>query len=536
MVAKRTIYTALMGVATVILLFALVVYIAYALNLFQFPFDYDQGEGFELVDTILFSQLKWPYQNTDVYPFYSSNYPPLFHILPAPLVAIFGPQYWTGRLLSFISTIVTAVLIAYAVYRDGKRPWIALLSGLAYLASNMIYHNGPLFRQHLTMVLFETAAVLILVRAVPRRQIGQIALGFFLLILAGYTKQLAAVTALAVLAWLFLRNPIRAILWGLAFATAGASIFVGLNIATNGEWWRQAILANINQFDPLQAFGLVKLWLRLHFALIVPAMLFAVYELFVGRLSLYSVWLVGATVLGALGAGTWGAGDSYYATSIVAMCITAGIGMSALFNSTAVLPQSFYARQFGGVIRPLWKAAQGSAIVVVPVIFVIYGISTLKMPTIGPGFETIASALNIEPNVRGRHFDSATYDVVGYANIGHFTTQEDITTGQQIVALIEAADGLVISEDAGFVLAAGRPVITNPTQLRNLSLNNSDDRPIWDGTALVDMVESQEVALIILRASFFPTPFLEAVLERYKPQEAIVMNGFTYQFWRPIPD
>ena len=138
MVAKRTIYTALMGVATVILLFALVVYIAYALNLFQFPFDYDQGEGFELVDTILFSQLKWPYQNTDVYPFYSSNYPPLFHILPAPLVAIFGPQYWTGRLLSFISTIVTAVLIAYAVYRDGKRPWIALLSGLAYLASNMI--------------------------------------------------------------------------------------------------------------------------------------------------------------------------------------------------------------------------------------------------------------------------------------------------------------------------------------------------------------------------------------------------------------
>lgn len=536
MVANRTIYSVLMGVATAILLFALAVYVAYALNLFQFPYDYDQGEGFELVDTILFSQLKWPYQNTDVYPFYSSNYPPLFHILPAPLVAIFGPQYWTGRLLSFISTIITTVLIGYAVYRDGKRPWIAVLSGLAFLSSNMIYHNGPLFRQHLTMVMFETAAVLILVRAVPRRKTRQIALGFFLLILAGYTKQLAAVTALAVLVWLFLRNPRRAVLWGIGFGATGAAIFVGLNMATDGEWWRQAILANINQFDPLQAFGLARLWFKLHVALIVPAILFATYELFIGRLSLYSVWFVAATVLGALGAGTWGAGDSYYATSIVAMCITAGIGLSMLFSTAASLPNSFYAQKFGGIIRPSWKAAQASAIILVPAIFVIYGISTLKMPTNGPIFGDIASVLNIEPNVRGRHFDTASYDVVGYANVGHFTTQEDIAAGQQIVALIEAAEGPVISEDAGFVLAAGRPVITNPTQLRNLSLNNSDTRPIWDGTALVDMVGNKEVSLIILRASFFPTPFLEAVLEHYEPQEAIEMNGFTYQFWRPITD
>ena len=41
----------------------------------RFPFDYDQGEGFELVDTIMLSEGQWPYRNAEVYPFYASNYP-----------------------------------------------------------------------------------------------------------------------------------------------------------------------------------------------------------------------------------------------------------------------------------------------------------------------------------------------------------------------------------------------------------------------------------------------------------------------------
>ena len=70
-----------------------IVYTIYAVHLFQFPFDYDQGEGFELVDTILFSQGQWPYRDVNQYPFYSSNYPPLFHLVIVPLVWLFGPHY-----------------------------------------------------------------------------------------------------------------------------------------------------------------------------------------------------------------------------------------------------------------------------------------------------------------------------------------------------------------------------------------------------------------------------------------------------------
>ncbi|MEO0595933.1 MAG: hypothetical protein AAF126_07470, partial [Chloroflexota bacterium] len=84
-------------IATLVLGFALFVFLAYAFNLMTFPFDYDQGEGFELVDTILFSEFRSPYQNTDAFPYYSSNYPPLYHVIAAPFVWVFGDAYWYGR-------------------------------------------------------------------------------------------------------------------------------------------------------------------------------------------------------------------------------------------------------------------------------------------------------------------------------------------------------------------------------------------------------------------------------------------------------
>src|SRR5690606_12989382 len=140
----------------VVLGFHFIVYAVFAVNLMEFPFDYDQGEGFELVDTVMFAQGEWPYRDTEVYPFYSSNYPPLFHVMAVPFVWAFGPAYWYGRLLGFLGTLITACAIGYAVYREGGSRAIGVLSGLAFLASNTVYHVGPLFRQHMTMVMFET--------------------------------------------------------------------------------------------------------------------------------------------------------------------------------------------------------------------------------------------------------------------------------------------------------------------------------------------------------------------------------------------
>jgi len=171
-------HAVLMTAARAALLFSFLLYTLYAANLMSFPYDYDQGGGFEVHDSVLFIRGQLPYRDTEIYPFHASTHPPLFHVMAAPFVWFFGPAYWYGRLLGFLGSLVSAAAIAYAVYRDGGRNrWIALLSGLAFLSSNFVYHIGPLFRQHTMMATFETLAVVMLAGAFPRRDKRAIAGG-----------------------------------------------------------------------------------------------------------------------------------------------------------------------------------------------------------------------------------------------------------------------------------------------------------------------------------------------------------------------
>ena len=58
----------LAAVAVLAYLGYLFVFVLYAVDLFQWPFDYDQGEGFELYDAILYSRGEWPYKDNAAYP------------------------------------------------------------------------------------------------------------------------------------------------------------------------------------------------------------------------------------------------------------------------------------------------------------------------------------------------------------------------------------------------------------------------------------------------------------------------------------
>ncbi len=517
---RSRIYVLLMAAATAALLFSFLIYLQYAANILSFPYDYDQGEGFELHDTVLYSRFQLPYRDMESYPFYGSIYPPLFHVMAAPFVWLFGPAYWYGRLLGFLASLVSAGAIYYAVFRHGKgNRWIALLSALAFLSSNFVYHIGPLYRQHTMMVTFETLAVVMLAGAFPRRDKRGTAAGLLLLICAGYTKQLAAFSALAAFTWMFLRHPARALRCLLVFALAGAAIFLWLNIASDGQWWLQTIVANVNDTIPEQAVGLFILWFKLHGLLLIPAAALLVYELYLDRLSIYSVWFVFSTVLGAIAASKWGAGDSYYVTSIAAACILSGIFFSRALAKDWRLPRRFP--------KAILTKVSRAALIVIPLLYLGYARATLKLPTAG-AFEQIAAALGVEGNVRDDFYDSASFLVGGYARIGYLLTAEDRAAGDEIVRLIRATEGPALSEEAGFALAAQRDVVTNPAQLRNLHLAGR-----FDGGQLVSMIERGEFGIVVLRAQFYPPPVLAAIARSYEQTQSIHMNGFDYMILHP---
>jgi len=525
---------ALLLIAAVVLAFYVGVYFVYAINLIGFPFDYDQGEGFELVDVLMLSEGRWPYQDIEAYPFYGSIYPPVYHVLLIPFAWVFGPEYWYGRLFSFITTLITAAAIAYAVNRESKHRWIALVAGMAFLSSNIVYHIGPLFRQHIPMILFETLAIVVLAHvneiADQQRRRRQLALGMALLILAGYTKQLAAFSAIAALLFLFIRQPRRAIIWGAGFAAVGAAIFVWLTWATDGHWWTQTIVANVKDFDPAQAIGLLRQWFNLHGFLLIPALAVIVYELYFDRLSIYSLWLPVNAALNAISAGTWGAGDSYYATSIAAVCVLSGIFAARTLNRTWTFQPNVYSRALIDPLRRYARPIRMAGLILVPLLYLGYARSVLHMPTTGPVFGTIADVLDLTPNAINGFYDSAGRVTGGYADIGHLTTRADRSGGELILDRVRAIpdDVPILSEEAAFSLLTGREVITNPVVLYIL-----DQVGQVDSSGLVAMLERQEFGLIILRARFYPPTVNIAIDTYYEPVETILMNGFDYVLLRP---
>jgi hypothetical protein len=98
-----------------------------------------------------------------------------------------------------------------------------------------------------------------------------------------------------------------------------------------------------------------------------------------------------------------------------------------------------------------------------------------------------------------------------------------------IARLIAQGETAAFSEEAGFNFYVGRDVITNPTQLLNLYNNNQQ----VDLTEMLDMLDRQAFATVVLRAQFYPPPVLDVIGQRYETIDLVQMNGFVYCVMRP---
>lgn len=531
----------LIGLALLAFIWYFVVYNIYAFALFRFPFDYEQGEGFELMNVVWYSRGETPYRDTSTYPFFSTNYAPVYHLIVLPLVLLFGPEYWTGRLVSYLGTLLTAGAIGYAVHRESQRWWLAVISGLAFLASNYIYHVGPLFRQHIFMVMFETVAVVWLARTVAREEeTGQKSnkgwlVGMALLLLAGYTKQLAYATIAAAFIFLFLRQWKRAIAWAVGFAAATGLVFALLYWVTDGYWFISAVASNINRFVPGQTVAILRQFLSLHLVIVIASAVFAVYQLYFERLSIYSIWFVLAALNG-LTAGKWGAGESYYATAVAAACLLSGLAFhrvlrwGKLVGTQRNTEESKSLRTTHHPPRTTFYPILLSAIAL---LYLFQANRVFHMPTHTPFLRGIAAALGkptyveIAPQTgcsEPRPLERVYYvDSAGVSLLGVPPTQADTEAGRAISALVAASGTSSFSEDAGFNFYTGQEVLTNPPYILNLYENN-----LIDLTEMLTALDRQTFGTVILRSQFYPFPVLQMIGARYETKELIEMNGFVY--------
>ncbi|GAB4550629.1 MAG: hypothetical protein OHK0023_16780 [Anaerolineae bacterium] len=535
----------LLSAALTLMILHFAVYVVYAANLIPFPFDYDQGEGFELQNVMLFASGDSPYKDNQQYPFFATNYPPFFHIMLIPLAKLFGAQYWYGRLVVFLGTLITAAAIGYAVRRETKHTPMAILSGLAFLASNYVYHIGPLFRQHMMMVMFETLAVVVLASLGSGRGRGQIVASLALLLIAGYTKQLAIATVAAVFIWLALRGVKRAVLYAIPFGLIAGGIFFLLNVLTNGEWWKAVITSNVNPYILGQYVGLARQFWGLHGALLIMAGLFFLYELYFDRLSLYSVWFA-AGALNSVLSGKWGAGDSYFATWIASICLMAGIFTARFLQRDWRISPALSVQVARLLVRmrlgwTIGRTAQSLTAffgVIACVLWVLYGLAVMKLPLDMPIFSQVAQVFNLTSNTKFPNFYDSAGWTLGYATIGQIPTAQDIANGWRIVEAVKADPRPSLSEEAAFSFYANKPIVSNPPQLLNFYQGD-----LYDSTNLINMVEDHAFGTVVLRrdpgvteiVGFYPPPVMEAIKRAYQIDQAIVMNGFEYTILVPNP-
>ncbi|MBV9356303.1 MAG: glycosyltransferase family 39 protein, partial [Chloroflexi bacterium] len=188
-------------------------YVAFAGQLIAFPFDLDQGEGYDAWSGWLINLGRLPYTDNAVFPYYSHGYPPVWSYLVSIPMAWTGPGVGPARAVSALATLGSALLIGRATGRASRSTWIGLLAAGLFLSSPYVFHTTPLARVNALMVLLDLLALSLFAEPTPRRAV----LGAVVLALAVFTKPTAIDAVVAGLLFLLLVDARLAVLAGAVF-------------------------------------------------------------------------------------------------------------------------------------------------------------------------------------------------------------------------------------------------------------------------------------------------------------------------------
>jgi 4-amino-4-deoxy-L-arabinose transferase-like glycosyltransferase len=473
----------LWALALGLLFFYLLVFAAHAANLAGYPYDLDQGEAYDLNSGWLLAQGRPIYTDNQQFPYYSSNYPPVFSYILSLVVAQTGPTLAAGRLLSAAAAGLAAVLVGAVVARMSQSGPAALTVGLLFLASPYVFHTTPLARVNALALLF----ALVGLACCLGRGWAWTAGAVVAFVLALFTKQTTADAVGAGLLALLLRDVRVGVVAGLVVAFIGAVGLLLLDTVHHGAFWTNVVVGNVNPFDPKQAIDYYRNFLELHLIVVALAgwqVVRAVRERRIGPFELY--WL--ASLVLAVSVGKWGAGESYFLAPIAASVVLAGQRIGELHRASE--------------LRPTLLAAIGGLLLVQGLLF-----SHGPLNRLGPLFVDRGAQASV---------------------LSRFPGQREIDAAADLVALLKRADGPVLLEDPSYGLAIGKEVVGNATHLRNLYQAGA-----WSPDPLVDDLRERRYAWVVLDAELYPEPVLAAIGRYYYLYEEYEINGTKQQVFAP---
>lgn len=334
-----------------------------------YPYQLDYGEGIVLWFAQQIYHGQAIYKSLTVFPFASSNYPPVAMLLSAALMPILGEGYASGRLLNFAAMLITAALIYRIVQAETKNRNAGALAALFFLGSPYIYHWSPLDRVDLIGLAFAFGGVYF-VWEFSRQSSGNAAewnsaaeqiakrigskpiansihrvftwlsrrfpidgvLSLYLVLatcsflLALYTKQTLMAAPAAAFFALWMRNRRQAILFAVELGAIGGAIFLVIDYLTAGGFYLGLIESNASLFlfDQLTAQLIT-------FVTTFPVLLLLAVWSWIQRVRAKQIgvleWYAVAAIAMVVLAGRIGAWENYFFEAIAIACVFAGIAV-----------------------------------------------------------------------------------------------------------------------------------------------------------------------------------------------------------------
>ncbi len=439
----------------------------YGWSVIRFPFPADYGEGPLLAQTMQLAGEQNIYRADLAMPPYTiANYPPLYMLVLAPFAQLFGPAFWYGRLISWLSMVAAALLVGAIVHALTCDRVAALLSGLFLLTIPYVSYWAPLYRVDALALALSLGGLYVVVRW-PDRRWGVYGAAL-LLIAAVFTRQSYGLAApLAAFAWLLARRPRwRAFVLAGAVVGTGLGLFVLLNQVTGGGFWFNIITANVNEFqlDRLRDY-LQELWMLMPFA-VTGTVVFVLAGWRIRGWPLIAPYGVGAALAG-LTIGKIGSNVNYLLEFSVAICLALGATLAR--------------------IRPYVLAQQ-----------VVMAALAVQFVLLVPG---------------------SSYQLFTQFRL----VQRDNLAALQ--RLVHAANGPVLAdEDMGLLVLDGRTLAIQPFEATQLARAG-----VWDQRPFLEALDRQDFAAILifrvpgiaLEHDRWTTSMLEQIERRYQPAEQI---------------
>ncbi|MBV8717628.1 MAG: glycosyltransferase family 39 protein [Chloroflexi bacterium] len=460
-----------------------VAFVQFAAQLVSFPFDLDQGEGYDAWSGWLINLGQLPYTSNASFPYYSSNYPPLWSYLVSIPMAWLGPGLTGARIVSTLSALATAAVLGAAAYRSTHRHVAGLLAGGFFLASPYVFHTTPLARVNSLELLGAVVALSLLDAQLTRRRI---LLAGLVLAAALFTKPTAIDVVVAAAASVTLRQPRSGASLLAAVGAVGAVGLGALMLFTHGAFWLNVVAGNANPFDANQLAAYASNFSVLHCVLLALAIWQCAAMLLKRQWSPWALYVITAGV-SALGVAKWGAGESYFLGAIAAMCVLAAIWIGRFLDSAPSLQL---------------RLGIGAALLMQALLL------------------SHAALSSVVPWLPDRGPQSAF--------LGRAPSLDDVAAGQLIASEVRGLRGPALSEDPSFAVVAGKPLVGNATHLRNLY-----ESGLWDPTPMVNDLRDHRYAIVILDAELYPEPVLAAIGQFYFLDRSVQVNGATYRLFLP---